>query len=554
MNYKELGQKVKEKYPQYANMPDEKVGELVAQKYPQYGNMITDQQETAEAKKDKSFIEKTGDFLGIGDFGRGIGQTLFQGTKEAKQLQEQPNQKLMDEATKKLSDPNLSEERKAKYKELLEGINQGKADSGEILTGGLTNRQILGSAAQTALNVATAGLANPSSLVGKVAQNAALAGGFGAAHAYGEGKHASEIFKAAGQSAVLGAGIIGAGSLIAKSAKAIAPKLLGFTSKVPEAAISEALNKPGVVSKARKAGNVAEIRNQAVQAVKQLKRAIGDTYNESLSKLPAKPVAQKELTKTLADNFIDIANEFKISGFGRQGEKVLGFGKSSIVNKSEQKALQSAYDTINSWADFTPEGLNSLLQRVSALRKFESGGMTKKSAILGKIYYQMKNSVKKVAPELIEAKSQYSSVKGVLDKIDNVLATDKTKPNQINAAISKLANIYKGNKQEYVKVLRSIEELTGQDIMAQLAGLEFQKVMPALLGAERMTTMAALGAGAYFNPWFLLLAPLFSPRFVGAATTGTAKATQLAQKAATSSAGKLTSKAAKATWFNITKQ
>lgn len=547
MTYQELGQKVKEKYPQYANMADEKVGELVAKKYPQYGNMITDQKEPAEKKNDKSFIEKTGDFLGIGDFGRGIGQSVFQSTDEASGLENKKYLFDIDKATKKLSDPNLSEERKAKYKELLEGINQGKADSGEILTGGLTNKQVLGSAAQTALNVATAGLANPSSLVGKVAQNAALAGGFGAANAYGEGKHASEIFKAAGQSAALGAGIVGAGSLIGKSAKAVAPKLLGFTSKVSDVAITEAMNKPGIVSKARKAGDIAEIRSQAVQAVKQLKRAIGETYNESLSKLPAKPVAQKELTKTLADNFIDIANEFKISDFGRQGEKVLGFGKSSIINKSEQKALQSAYDTINSWADFTPEGLNSLLQRVSALRKFESGGMTKKSAILGKIYYQMKNSVKKVAPELIEAKGQYSSVKRVLDKIDNVLATEKTKPNQINAAISKLANIYKGNKQEYVKVLRSIEELTGQDIMAQLAGLEFQKVMPALLGAERITTMAALGAGAYFNPWFLLLAPLFSPRFVGAAATGTAKA---AEKAVSSGA----TKAAKGALFNITKK
>lgn len=546
MTYQELGRKVKEKYPQYANLSDEKVGELVAQKYSQYKTLLTEEKQETEKPKDKSFIEKTADFLGIGDFGRGIGQSIFQTTKEAKELQEQPNQKLIDEATKKLSDPNLSEERKAKYRKLLEGLSQGTAKSGEILTGGLTNRQVLGSAAQTALNVATAGLANPSSVVGKLAQNAALAGGFGAAHVYGESKDAIQIFKAAAQSAVLGAGIIGAGSLIAKSAKAVAPKLLGFASKVPEEAITQAIEKPGIVSQTRKAGDPAKIRKQAIQAVTELKRAVSEEFEKGVGKLTAKPVAGKELSKTLADDFIGIAEGFKISGFGKQGEKVLGFNKSSIINKSEQRALQEAYNTINDWSDFTPQGLNALIQRIGALRKFESGGMTKKSAILGKIYSKINQSIKKAAPELSEAKTRYAGVKKVLNQIDDVLATEKKKPSQINASISKLANIYKGNKQEYVQVLKSIEELTGQDILAQLAGLEFQKIMPTLLGAERITTLGALGAGAYINPWFLLLTPLFSPRFVGAAATGTSKA---AQKAVSSGA----TKAAKIPLFNITK-
>lgn len=59
MNYAAVGRRVKQKYPEYADMSDEQVGAVVVQKYPQYRDLAEDQSNPVA-----DFIEKGKKFIG----------------------------------------------------------------------------------------------------------------------------------------------------------------------------------------------------------------------------------------------------------------------------------------------------------------------------------------------------------------------------------------------------------------------------------------------------------------------------------------------------------
>lgn len=173
--------------------------------------------------KKKGLLRSAAEFLNMDEFGRGIGQTIYnlsgQGGRSREQILASQQQgtdaaiQLMRQA-RESGDP----ERIAKAKQLLKE-SQSDVDFEQLATGGLSNREVLGSAASTALNVASLGgainlggkAATGATSVGRavlrgVGQGAISGGAFGAAEALTEGEG---IVPGAAKGAAFGAAIGG---------------------------------------------------------------------------------------------------------------------------------------------------------------------------------------------------------------------------------------------------------------------------------------------------------------------------------------------------------
>lgn len=165
-------------------------------------------------------VQKVGKFLGVKKFADALATTGRVLTGQVNQ--DIQNQAQADIATQKLIYVMKNEQNPAKKAQLQQLIQSqlytGNATASQIDPGlNLSSKEVLGSAANVALNVAMPGAfkGSKAAIVGK---NALLGSGFGAASGMEKGRDTSGIIGSAVGGAVVG-GAIGAAGLLAKSAK-----------------------------------------------------------------------------------------------------------------------------------------------------------------------------------------------------------------------------------------------------------------------------------------------------------------------------------------------
>jgi hypothetical protein len=328
------------------------------------------------------------------------------------------------------------------------------------------------------------------------------------------GTIATDAAKGGVENAFLG----GAFNLLGKGISAVAskagPSALAFTSGVPKAAIEQAAANPDIAKTGLKM-SVDEVRHQAVGALQSLHNDLGSEFREGLTQVgtDAAPGAA-DLGQKLTSAAQSIAKEFKVATTPGASGLSADLSSSAIVKSGEVNSVKKALQTVSTWSDFSPQGMQTLSERLGALRNFESGATTKSSAIVGKLYSSVNDAIKETYPQLSQLRTNYATNRTVLDGIGNVLSADKSKPVQVQAAVSRLDNLFKDNKDEYVNAIRQLSQKSGVDFLSLLAGGEFQKVLPGFI--RGLGGGGAVGVGAsLINPYLLLLAPLFSPRVVG---------------------------------------
>lgn len=179
-------------------------------------------------------FQKTANFLGISKFGEGLasaGRVISGSVDKDREIQQQADnsvQKILY-AAKQEKDPA----RKTQLLNLVKNLG-GSVQESEIDPGlNLTNKEVLGSAANVVLNVATPGAfkGSKAAIIGK---NALLGGAFGAAQGLEKNRSTSGIIGSTVGGAVIG-GAIGGIGLMAKAAK----EFLG--NKVPEWMMNKAV-------------------------------------------------------------------------------------------------------------------------------------------------------------------------------------------------------------------------------------------------------------------------------------------------------------------------
>lgn len=367
--------------------------------------------------------------------------------------------------------------------------------------------------------------------VKNVAQFAGISALSSGGAAAAEGKSNAEIATSALQGGAIGGALGGVFNLAGKGlAKGGAP-LLSFTSGVPKTAIEQAAANPTAAKVGTKV-SVEKIRNQAAKSLSSLQRDLGREFEQGLKTIKSS-TGQTKAGMTFNDKgFIKSANKMQTSltefarDFAREfrlGTKKtpkginIDFSKSPIVKGGEKTAVQEAFTTISTWKDFSAKGMQDLAERIGALRNFESGAKTESSAIVGRIYNKIaQKMIPEAYPELATLRTNFATNKKVLDEISNVLSADKRTPVQIQSSITRLSNLYKEDKEAYVRAIGELSRRSGVDYLSLVAGTEFQKVLPSFVRGLGGAGVVGVGA-SLLNPYLVLLAPLFSPRFAGVA-------------------------------------
>ena len=351
-----------------------------------------------------------------------------------------------------------------------------------------------------------------------------------------------ELGKETGISAGIGAisPILGAGI---KALKPVVAPVTEFTSGVPKLAIQKAMTG----SEAVKVGmnmTTEQVRNKAVQAYKGLDVELKSGFSKGLDELskfsprikPARtiPIIGKtpgvfsgvkgEFKKILEGAKESVPQTFRDLRISVKGNK-LDFDKlnSSIVNASERKQIQQVWDTIRNQKDFSVKGVQDVASRINALSKYEKGLESVSSVAIGKMHNVYSKAIEKVYPELGKLRSNYATASKMLNEIDDIVRAGDTDPTKIQTAINKLTNLFKEDKNTYLKVIDDLSKKSGVDISGMLAGTEFTKVLPDFIrGIGGGATLAA--SATFLNPLMLLLFPMFSPKIVGKVLTNTPKA------------------------------
>ena len=125
-----------------------------------YLSFQQDNTQTADAPI-ASAIHSTASALGMDKFGTGIGLAVNNATGAPDQLLQasQQHRAVQGNLAAELNKPGLSPEQRSHIANILSSSKDYASDAyNDVSTGGLSNKDVLGSAAQTALNIATAGI------------------------------------------------------------------------------------------------------------------------------------------------------------------------------------------------------------------------------------------------------------------------------------------------------------------------------------------------------------------------------------------------------------
>lgn len=381
-------------------------------------------------------------------------------------------------------------------------------------------KKVIGDVVQAVALPTSLALPGAKTVLGAATQFGGLSALQGAGSKLSEGGTVAESGKEGLKSGAVGAVTGGVfhllGNLVTKVAEKVAPTVASVTSGVPAEAIKQASVNPSVTKEGIKM-TVNEVRNKAVSSLQTLHNDLNTEFQAGTKLLGDAPLPTADkISSKLIEKTHEIASEFKLSVSTSAQGLTADFAKSSIVKAGEQNAVNKVLETVSTWDDFSEKGLQALNQRVNAFKNFEEGGVTKSSALVGKIHDALGKVIEEASPALDTLNKNYSTNKKVLDEISNVIGGQARTPTQIQGAVTRLDNLFKENRDEYVNIIRELGNRSGVDYLSLLAGGEFQKLLPNYIrSAVAVGSVGGIGAIAS-NPLSMLLLPLFSPRAVGA--------------------------------------
>lgn len=524
----------------------------------------------------KNVLQKAGDFLGISKFGEGIGVTINNATGGLKPIQQ------AQENLRKQNDDLLTRYRAArtngdtkgaqKLLSLLRENDQTLQDLaksyGDIGTGGLSNKEVLGSAAMTLGNIVLAGagtsgtavrgsigaaagqavksavpaITNPiirnagaraylGSLGANVARSAAVGGAFGAAS--GAEQNDESLLRSASVGLLVGGALPVAGEAIRVVGKGIAAgsKLLAQTfARTPAKALEYAQANPeGVRAGIRRAINdeqtVFNVANAANKAAGNIETKRNANFSSGLAKLESQmkgqvidPTPFNERLKTSLQRFDVITSKGKINP------------ESIISDPRELKDIQTVLERMKSTTNLTPEGWWKLKRfvdnkyRPTASNEFNalitdmSNGLREEMVKNVKGFDKLLSSYEADSTLLAFLKKELgvnSRARGLqIGEGGEVLAQDNTK-----RVINALRRAMSDNQPLANELVQELQRVGGKQVMDDLAGMYFASFWPKAglqtflgLGAgSALGLVGGIGAAAKAAP----LAAFASPRIVG---------------------------------------
>jgi len=258
------------------------------------------------------------------------------------------------------------------------------------------------------------------------------------------------------------------------------PKLLSYTSDVPESAFKILGERGQQVTKSIKANlKPEEILDNTRTAVRTFRKTLSDEWDSGVESIIKENTG---LRYGLSDNFAKklttVADEFSID-LPQNIKNISALESITLLKKINE--LPKAMLT------FSPKG--ALLRDVkSGLKELAVKSFGGEKGTFNNFY------------------KNYATKKSVLDAANDIVNAYATgKPIKTATAQARLMKIFDENKSAYLDAIVDLEKVTGQDLLSDIAAGKFGKFAPTVTGLSGGFTQKALK---------LLVLPLTSPRIV----------------------------------------
>lgn len=323
----------------------------------------------------------------------------------------------------------------------------------------------------------------------------------------------------AGTGAMIGAALPGAlqlsgavGKGIASGAKNATANVLGLSTGVGAEPIRQAV-------KAGREGNAAFINNMRGNV------PLDDVLDDARRGLDAMRQAKSAQYRS---GMVPIKNDQTVLNFAdvdaafQKANNVATF-KGQVKNQRAVDALGRMKEAVDEWKGLdpqqfhTPEGMDALKQRLSAILEgipFEERGAR---LAAGEIYSATKDTIGKQAPTYAKVMKDYQAASDTIKEIERALSLGKKA--SADTAMRKLQSLMRNNVQtNYGNRLNLANELEAGgnvELLPSLAGQAMSSATPRSLSGQLTGGGAVLGSMMTGNPLMLAALPFQSPRAVG---------------------------------------
>ena len=260
----------------------------------------------------------------------------------------------------------------------------------------------------------------------------------------------------------------------------------------------------------RGGGDLTEVLNIAKRDVEVMKAKKADNYR-----------ADKELwgkDKTILDfKAIDEAIQ--------RAEKIVTYQGNTVINQKGLAAVKEIQDIIVEFKGKDPrthhtvEGFDKMKQKIWSVVEGVDPGNATASGIAKNMYHSVKKTIADQAPGYSRAMKEYGDAMELINEIEKTLSLGK-KAN-IDTAIRKLNSIMRNNVStnytQRMKLAKQLEDVGGEKFIAQLAGQQFNSLMPRNIQGALLPTLAtgAVYTGGGSIPGAAAMLATGSPRIVG---------------------------------------
>jgi len=505
-----------------------------------------------QVKERRSTLQKIGGFLGVEKLATRIGSEV-----------------ALSPVGDVLSGQKIGTGRELK-KSIESGERRGYLDKGtleDITTGGVSNKEALGSAALTAANLALP-FAGKAIQIGKTAikvpalaqkplaegasraaqalnfsktlgRSGAVGAGFGVAGELESGDEETNLVRGALAGALTGALFPVAGKAIKAGAKVTGAgtKLLAQTfAKTPEKAIDFVLANPqiakqGIRNAVQKPDTIFKVANEANKAAQSIKSKRDNAFRKGLESLQKTKSANKQVDVPAFNKRLNTLLKDDLALVGENG-KLLSRAETNIIDRTERGYIEDIVKRLQEQKDFSPLGLFKLKKFISSqYRPAASNEFNRAVTVLDD---EVRQTMLNNAPKSMRAlMGNYEADSQLLGALQRELGVDaRARGTQIGAeggevfiqdntkrVINALRRSFKDNQPLAEELLKEMERRSGKQITGDLVGLYFNTYMPP----AGLQTILGLGAGSVAGviggvgalPAALPLLGLSSPRLVG---------------------------------------
>lgn len=475
---------------------------------------------------------------------QGVGRAIFNSTTDeaAQQTQgDQTQNALRMRLVKELSDPSISPDVKTHIKDFFAKHGTGGLDQNalnETTTANLTNKEVLGSAAQ--LGTTFAGMAIPggSTLAAKVGLKGSKTAALGANAITGAGLgYASDVATNAEQNKEnvskpgLGTFVGGALPFATALVSAMGKQVLAKTTGAGTEVLQHALDNPEAVNTA--INTYATTPEAKASLVDKAKGAIGDflhsrslEYGSNIKTLQPKegfnvlPTATESFTKNIS----------KFGGEVKNGQLIF---TDSTLTKADQNNLRQAYSTISKWKDGgSVEGADKLRQAVGNLMEdFKISGNTRANSVLGGVKTDLTKAISDSASGYADTLSQYGSkTQTAKELLKELTLSGNAKP---STQLNQVMRIFKKDPAIRDNLVKVMGEKEADQFLNEISGAILTDWFPpgvvgnAARAAIESAGVATIGATSGAIPMVATGAASLaatSPRIVGKTTVLAGKA------------------------------